>query len=129
MDKIQGWKFPIDVDPATGRIRMVENNDAVRQDIELILGTQRRERPLRPSFGADTQQFMFQTVDVMLVDSMANSLSSSISRWEKHISSMTVNISEQPSEQETVLVEIDYQTDIVPMLEHMEKSLSEEGLK
>ena len=37
MAKLSGWAFPVEPDEATGRIKMVEDNDCVRQDIRLII--------------------------------------------------------------------------------------------
>ena len=41
MAKLSGWAFPVEPDEATGRIKMVEDNDCVRQDIRLIVQTDR----------------------------------------------------------------------------------------
>ena len=41
MAKLSGWAFPVEVDEATGRIKMTSDNDCVQQDIRLILQTDR----------------------------------------------------------------------------------------
>ena len=66
MAKLSGWAFPVEPDEATGRIKMVEDNDCVRQDIRLIVQTDRGERKMRPNFGAGLNRFMFQNVDLVL---------------------------------------------------------------
>lgn len=129
MDSVRSWRFPVDVDPETGRICMVEDNAAVRQGIELVLGTQRGERPLRTTFGSDIQRFMFETVNVMMVDDMAQSITRTIGRWERHVKNMSVNVTEDAQENEAVRVEFEYETDLTPAAEHMEKTLDQDGWK
>ena len=48
-----GAKFPLQVDPATGRIMTVSGNRSVKESIYLILMTQLTERIVRPDFGSD----------------------------------------------------------------------------
>ena len=98
MAKLSGWAFPVEVDDATGRIRMVEDNECVRQDIQLILQTDRGERKMRPNFGAGLNRFMFQNVDLVLVNRMSEAMAQSIRMWEEHIR----------------VVNVEYITDISP---------------
>lgn len=50
MAQLGGWAFPVEVDQATGRIKMVEDNECVCQDIQLIVQTDRGERKMRPDY-------------------------------------------------------------------------------
>ena len=75
MAQLQGWAFPVEVDETTGRIRMVEDEECVRQDIRLIVKTDQGERKMRSAFGAGLNQFMFQNVDLVLVNQMSQTLS------------------------------------------------------
>ena len=64
----------MEVDETTGRIRMVEDEECVRQDIRLIVKTDQGERKMRSAFGAGLNQFMFQNVDLVLVNQMSQIL-------------------------------------------------------
>ena len=46
MATIKGWKFPIQVDKDTGKIQMIEDNENVKQDVRIILGTEQYERKI-----------------------------------------------------------------------------------
>ncbi len=114
MAKLSGWAFPVEVDDATGRIRMVEDNECVRQDIQLILQTDRGERKMRPNFGAGLNRFMFQNVDLVLVNRMSEAMAQSIRMWEEHIRGANVGVMQSPDNSAAVLVNVEYITDISP---------------
>lgn len=114
MAKLSGWSFPVDVDEATGRIRMVEDNDCVRQNIRLIVQTDRGERKMRPSFGAGLNRFMFQNVDLVLVNRMSDAIARSIQLWEEHIRGVNVRVAQSEENSAAVMVDIDYITDLAP---------------
>ena len=114
MAKLSGWAFPVEVDEATGRIKMVEDNDCVRQDIRLIIQTDRGERKMRPNFGAGLNRFMFQNVDLVLVNRMSEAMAQSIRMWEEHIRGANVGVMQSQEDNAAVLVNIEYITDIHP---------------
>ena len=114
MAKLSGWAFPVEADPATGRIRMVEDNDCVRQDINLILHTDKGERLMRSTFGAGVNRFLFQNVDLMLVNRMSEVIAESIRLWEGHIRGVNVGVTQSKDNSAAVVVDIKYLTDIVP---------------
>ena len=103
MAQLQGWAFPVEVDETTGRIRMVEDEECVRQDIRLIVKTDQGERKMRSTFGAGLNQFMFQN------------LAQSIKRWEEHIKGINVGVMQSPENRTAVTVDIQYVSDIDPI--------------
>ena len=115
MAQLQGWSFPVEVDETTGRIRMVEDEECVRQDIRLIVKTDQGERKMRSTFGAGLNQFMFQNVDLVLVNQMSQTLAQSIKRWEEHIKGINVGVMQSPENRTAVTVDIQYVSDIDPI--------------
>ena len=114
MAKLSGWAFPVAVDEATGRIKMTTDNDCVRQNIRLIVQTDRGERKMRPNFGAGLNRFMFQNVDLVLVNRMSEAMAQSIRMWEEHIRGANVGVMQSPDNSAAVLVNVEYITDISP---------------
>jgi len=114
MARLSGWAFPVEVDRATGRIKMVEDNDCVRQDIRLIMQTDRGERKMRPNFGAGLNRFLFRNVDLVLVNRMSEALAQSIRLWEEHICGVNAEVSQDPEDRSRVHVNIEYVTDLRP---------------
>ena len=68
LNNLTGWSFPIEVDENSGRIKSVSNNDNIREGIALILETQRSERKNLPEFGAATNDFVFQNIDIYMLN-------------------------------------------------------------
>ncbi len=114
MAQLSGWAFPVEVDQATGRIKMVEDNDCVRQDIRLIVQTGRGERKMRPNFGAGLDRFLFRNVDLVLVNRMSEALAQSIQLWEEHIYGVHAEVSQAVEDRSRVHVDIEYVTDLRP---------------
>ncbi|MCD6482266.1 MAG: GPW/gp25 family protein, partial [Candidatus Izimaplasma sp.] len=53
-----GWKFPIEVDSTTGRIKTVSYEDDIKESIFIILGTGKGERIMRPDFGSNINKYI-----------------------------------------------------------------------
>lgn len=125
MSTLKGWKFPVEVDNATGRILTTEDNESIKQGIEIILSTQKGERKMRPNFGTDVNRFMFGNINLAFINQMAREVSQSISMWENNIEQLSVNASQDPQYTSRVNVEVEYITKISPAKERLEKTLDE----
>lgn len=131
MGQLNGWAFPVEADEATGRVKLVEDDACVRQDIRMILQTDRGERKMRPSFGAGLNRFMFRSVDLVLVNRMSETLARSIQIWEEHVKGVNVGVAQSPENNAQVHVSIEYVTDLQPNRIHRmeeEALLNEPGL-
>lgn len=130
MGQLNGWAFPVEVDEATGRVKLVEDDGCVRQDIRLIVQTDRGERKMRPNFGAGLNRFLFQNVDLVLVNRMSEALAQSIQLWEEHVIGVNVGVTQVPENNTQVRVNIEYVTDLEPnRIQRMEEQaqLNEPG--
>ena len=74
MAVIEGWKFPVEVDEKNGKIKTVEDNECIKQDIKIIMGTQYSERKVVPEFGTDIRRFVFDVVDPPFIDDLKKKL-------------------------------------------------------
>ncbi len=114
MAKIRGWGFPIKVDSDTGRIMTVEDNENIKQAIKVILLTQIRERKIVPEFGTNIKSFLFNIVDPIFVSDLKKSVTRALEKWESHIVDLNVSVSTNGGSASTVIINIDYITDISP---------------
>lgn len=114
MAELSGWAFPVEVDEATGQIKMTTDNDCVRQNIRMIVQTDRGERKMRPNFGAGLNRFMFQNVDLVLVNRMSEAVAQSIRMWEEHLRGVNVGVMQSPQDYAAVNINIEYITDLLP---------------
>ena len=51
----RGFAFPPEVDPVTGKFRMAEGEEDIRQAIYIILMTRLKERAMLPDFGCNLE--------------------------------------------------------------------------
>jgi Bacteriophage baseplate protein W len=57
----QGWKFPISVNDFN-EIETSEYEQNIKESIMIILGTRKNERVMRPDFGCDIHDFVFESI-------------------------------------------------------------------
>ncbi|WP_166240047.1 GPW/gp25 family protein [Paenibacillus turpanensis] len=100
----RGWKFPVQVDPATGKIRMSEYENDIAESIRIILGTNKGERVMRPSFGSGLREFVFGKVDAGSTRLLETSVQGVIRKWEQRVEAVEVKV--VPRSMESGLVDI-----------------------
>lgn len=121
---LKGWKFPIQVDSTTGKIKTIDDNENIKQDIRLILETQKFERKVVPEFGTDLRSYMFEIINPGYVSDLRNTIKLALQRWEKNIVDLSVDVNVSLGPVGKVFVDIGYMTSIMPMHEKLEFSLN-----
>src|SRR4051794_3758153 len=79
-----GLAFPVALD-ASGRVALASGADDVEQAIGIILATAPGERPMRPEFGCDVHQLVFEQMDGSTVGRMERAIRVALRRWEPRI--------------------------------------------
>jgi uncharacterized protein len=79
-----GLAFPLSVDHRGG-IALARGEDDVEQAIGVILGTVPGERPMRPEFGCEIHQLVFDTIDAEMIGKMDAAIRVALDRWEPRI--------------------------------------------
>ncbi len=128
MSVIKGWKFPVQVNKITGKIETIEDNENIKQSVRVILGTQKYERKIVPTFGTDLRSYMFEIVDPPFISTLKSAISSSLKMWEKHIEDLEVSVKASPGPISVVEANIDYITDIEPTQERVTKRIDSNDL-
>ncbi|MDE5864043.1 MAG: GPW/gp25 family protein [Lachnospiraceae bacterium] len=103
-----GWQFPITVDSMTGHIRESSYEDNIKQSIYLIIMTRKGERVMRPDFGCDIHQFMFDTIDYTTLMMMQQAVETALIRWEPRIQDIQVDVEDRVQEYSAVEIRIAY---------------------
>ncbi len=102
-----GAKFPLQVDPATGRIMTVSGNRSVKESIYLILMTQLTERIVRPDFGSDIMNYAFMDTTTTMMSILRRDLTQTIMQHEPRISDVSID-TEFRSDIGAVIININY---------------------
>lgn len=87
----RGWKFPVEVDPKTGRIMMSEYEDDIAEAIRIILSTSKGERLMRPNFGCGVQSFVFGLTDTTTLKLFETEIRQAIMSWEPRVHEVGIN--------------------------------------
>ena len=104
-----GWAFPIQPDQRQGGLLLTEGEDAVRQSIWMILGTARGERVMRPDFGCDLQEAVFEVHDADADATISAAVREALTRWEPRIEVLDVYAAPDAGDPHRLLIEINYQ--------------------
>lgn len=103
-----GFRFPVQVDPITGKIRTSSDEEDIKESIRIILGTQPGERPMSPHFGCNINSFVFGTPDYTSMTIMKNEVENSLVMWEPRIKDIEVEIIQSPENDGVLLIEVSY---------------------
>ncbi|MCM1497996.1 MAG: GPW/gp25 family protein [Clostridium sp.] len=103
-----GWQFPVTVDSMTGQIRESSYEENIKQSIYLIVMTRKGERVMRPDFGCDIHQFMFDTIDYTTLMIMQQAVEAALIRWEPRIQDIRVEVRDRVQENSAVEIGIAY---------------------
>jgi len=102
-----GAKFPLQVDPATGRIMTVSGNRTVKEAIYLILMTQVTERLVRPDFGSDIMSYAFMDTTTTMMSILRRDITQTLLSQEPRISDISVE-TDYRSDMGAVIISINY---------------------
>ncbi len=101
-----GWAFP--VRPVDGRLRYAHHETDVEQAIGIILETSRRERIMRPDFGASLRSFVFDPQSPVTHRLVEGEVKRALLAWEPRITVENVRAYPDLDRHNVMLVEIDY---------------------
>lgn len=87
-----GWKFPVEVDEATGRIKTVSYEEDVKEAIYLIMMTKVGERMMRPEFGCRISDFTFETMDYTQMVQLQKEITNALILYEPRIKDIEVEV-------------------------------------
>ena len=89
----RGFKFPIQVDEITGKMKTSSYEEDIKEAIYIILMTKKGERIMNPKFGCGVHDFAFDTMDYTTLNRMEYEVREAITLWEPRIVDLEVNLS------------------------------------
>ena len=89
----RGWKYPVAVDPASGRIAMSDFEQDIKESIRIILATAPGERLMRPDFGCGIHDLVFSTISRATIGVFESRVRDSITKWEPRVEIILLDIS------------------------------------
>ena len=86
----RGVKFPLQVDPRTGKIAMVSEEEDIREAIGIIIRTGQGERMMRPEFGSTVMNYLFRSIENTSQSRLTNELRDQLLSQEPRITDVDV---------------------------------------
>src|SRR3954471_23155641 len=102
-----GLAFPIQVDPR-GSMALATGHEDIDQAIALILSTAPRERPMRPEFGCEIHDLVFDTIDAATIGRLDAVVRSALDRWEPRVEVQAVDFDLDHARDGQILINITY---------------------
>lgn len=108
---------------ADGRIAWSEGPENIRESIRIILLTELQERVMLPEFGGGLKSFLFEPNIISTHRLIQNRITQNLERWEPRIQLVTVDVNNDPSHQQTAIVDIVYKLIATDQEEHLDLSV------
>ena len=103
-----GWKFPVTVDGASGRIRMSSDEENIEDSIRIILSTRIGERVMAPEFGCRIWEHSFENIEAAALREMETEAEQALNRWEPRITEIKAKASGEKAQEGMLLLRITY---------------------
>ena len=104
----QGLKFPLQIDPKTGKIAMVREEEDIAEAIGIIINTVQGERVMRPDFGSNVLDYTFSAASDSLRQSLAFDLREQLGYLEPRIDDIEVRCKDTDELSGSIIVEVSY---------------------
>lgn len=103
-----GFKFPIQVEEATGHVMTSSDEEDIKEAIYIILMTKKGERIMRPEFGCGIHNYAFSTMSYTNLKQMESEVMESLIMWEPRIIDLQVEVNEDTEGEGILYIKINY---------------------
>lgn len=104
----RGWSFPPSFNRTERGVEMAEGREDIEQSLEILLGTIKGERVLRPDYGCNLDDMVFETFNESLKTYLADMVETAILYHEPRIEPLQISIDESFIYEGRLMIEIDY---------------------
>lgn len=102
-----GWAYPLQTD-SRGRIALAHHETDIAQAIKIILGTPKGQRVMRPEFGCQIHELLFEPNDATTHGLAVYYVQEALNMWEPRIDVIDVNVQTDHSRESLLHIEISY---------------------
>jgi uncharacterized protein len=104
----RGFAFPMSINRQTGKFQMVEQEDDIREAIEIILKTSIGERVMLPEFGSSANDYIFTVNHLQNIASFESEILEAIETFEPRVRDVAVEVNNEDGDRGSVVVNITY---------------------
>lgn len=102
-----GWQFPVRTNERGG-IATSAYEQKIRESIQVILGTAKGERLMRPNFGCAIHDFVFAAIDTSTLTMVKSAIREALIQWEPRIEVLVVDAVASLSVEGVLDIRVDY---------------------
>jgi uncharacterized protein len=102
-----GLNFPLRID-ARGQVVLVTGSEDINQAIRIILGTTPGERVMRPNFGCQVNNLLFEPIIASTIGLVQDYVLDALRMWEPRIEVLDVKVTTEVGHPGVLLTEIGY---------------------
>lgn len=102
----QGWDFPPAFGDGGGNVAMVADEADIAASLRVLLATRPGERVMRPDFGCNLDDLLFESLDTTLKTLMADRITTAILYHEPRIEVLTVTLDDSRDLEGVIDIEV-----------------------
>lgn len=104
----RGWDFPPSFDKRERKTEMTSDREDIERSLEILLGTRKGERVMRPDYGCNLDEMVFESFNLSLKTYLADMVETAILYHEPRIEPLNINIDDSFIHEGRLMIEIDY---------------------
>lgn len=102
-----GWSFPVGTD-YKGDISLSKGQLSIEDSIKIILGTAKGERVMRPEFGCDIHEHVFDSINETTITLVKTAVREALIKWEPRIDVTSVTAHRDRDNHSKLVIDIRY---------------------
>jgi len=104
----KGWGFPLEFDPVAKAVRMVSEEDDIRESLWILLSTRPGERVMQPTYGCGLHGLVFESMNERTVGDIRETVERAILFFEPRIRLDRIFIDTEQALEGELRISIDY---------------------
>ncbi len=104
----RGFSWPMEVDH-TGSIRLTDSAEDIDRSMRIVLMTAPGERVMRPRFGCEIWDLLFEPVNANTIGLMASAVRDAVAQWEPRVDLLDVTVVPDPIDSGLVRIALTYE--------------------
>ncbi|REE18417.1 hypothetical protein B0G71_1433 [Paraburkholderia sp. BL27I4N3] len=104
----RGWRYPVQIDSATGGVAMSEYEEDVREALWILVGTAPGERVMRPDFGCGIYDLAFEVIDIATITRIESTVTEAVLKYEARVELMSVTVDPLNAADGLLWINLDY---------------------
>lgn len=103
-----GWSFPPIFNKSDAKVELTHDREDIERSLEILLGTLKGERVMRPSYGCNLDEMVFESFNQSLKTYLSDMINTAILYHEPRIEPLKVTLNEEFIYDGRLMIEIEY---------------------